>query len=82
MKMLHDLITINDLSYDQLNKDQKEKIDLFIKKLQDAGLEERILEYTNPPYHYTIFDQTQTFSAKLPDDLRIKIDSIWANLHV
>lgn len=79
MSTLKKYITFNDIPYDKLNQVEKIKIDLFITKLKDAGLEDKILTYDEGKYSYAITDNKE-HSTNLPNDLTKEIDKVWVHL--
>lgn len=90
MKGLKELITINNKKYEQLNVAQQMKLDLFIQRIKEAGLEEKLLAFTNNPLDKRWYDvnsdnapftQEELHQTNLPKDLSNELDKIYVHLN-
>lgn len=77
---LLDYVLYNNIPYSELKDDEdKEKLNRFVKKLEDEKLKDLILSFT-PAHTYNIREfETGTIDVvtKLPDDLSHKMLRLW-----
>ena len=85
MQTLHDFITIDNMAYSELSEAKKQKIDLFIQRIKDKGLEEKLLTFVNRKYDVSEQPKDAEYSeiheTNLPKDLSKELDSIWIHLN-
>lgn len=80
---LFDYLSFNNVSYFELeNLDEKERLELYVDKLKEAGLEDIITSYS-PAYRFNPRDfehNGKDFISGFPQDLTNKMILIWLHL--
>ena len=84
MATLFDFITIDNNYYNQLtDKRKKARLEKFVQRIKDKGLEEKLLSFINRKYDVSERPDGNGFTHKtnLPEDLSKQIDQVWVHLN-
>ena len=85
MNTLYDVISIDNKSHNELPEDKKKKLDLFVAKLKEADLEQKILSLIKRKYDVSEQPEGSEYNhihkTNLPQDLSKEIDKVWVHLN-
>lgn len=83
MQTLLDVISIDNKGYEELNESQRWKLNKFVDKLKEVGLEEKILIFVNRKYNVSELESSDPkfiFENNFPKDLSDEIDKVWVSI--
>lgn len=83
MATIYDFLKFNFIPFHELEKDDKERVERFVEKIKEDGLENIILQFDSK---YNSFGWRETpssieFNTGLPRDLSEKMSKIWSELN-